>query len=206
MGDSSKPLAGTVGVTFSLYKEEQGGAPLWVETQNVQPDNHGHDTVMLGSASSQGLPADLFTAGEPRWIGVRPQGQTEQPRVMLASVPYAMKASDAATVGGLPASAFMLAPLPSSSSSLRCLRAPAVKPTFLPSAAPVPPTSSPSGRTALRWAVRFCSSWAPAARRKSESTPQALHLGCEWCRYHQRPVQTSGSRHSDGNDWQELAG
>jgi hypothetical protein len=115
--DSSKPLAGTVGVTFSLYKEEQGGAPLWVETQNVQPDNHGHYAVMLGSASSQGLPADLFTDGEPRWIGVRPQGQTEQPRIMLASVPYAMKASDAATVGGLPASAFMLAPLPSSSSS-----------------------------------------------------------------------------------------
>ena len=32
---NSKPLTGTVGVTFSLYKESQGGAALWVETQNV---------------------------------------------------------------------------------------------------------------------------------------------------------------------------
>ena len=32
---SSKPMTGTVGVTFSLYKESQSGAPLWIETQNV---------------------------------------------------------------------------------------------------------------------------------------------------------------------------
>ena len=48
---TGKPLTGIVGVTFSLYKDQQGGAPLWMETQNVQPDNTGH----------------LFTAGEPRW-------------------------------------------------------------------------------------------------------------------------------------------
>jgi trimeric autotransporter adhesin len=35
--------------------------------------------------------------------------QAEQPRVFLVSVPYAMKAGDAATVGGLPPSAFVLA-------------------------------------------------------------------------------------------------
>jgi hypothetical protein len=34
---NNKPLTGTVGVTFSLYQESQGGAPLWVETQNVHP-------------------------------------------------------------------------------------------------------------------------------------------------------------------------
>ena len=33
-----QPLTGTVGVTFSLYKESQGGAALWVETQNVTLD------------------------------------------------------------------------------------------------------------------------------------------------------------------------
>src|SRR6516164_5548456 len=66
--DNGKPLNGIVGVTFSLYKDQQGGAPLWVETQNVQPDKLGHYSVMLGSASNQGLPADLFTSGEPRWV------------------------------------------------------------------------------------------------------------------------------------------
>ena len=33
---NGKPLAETTGVTFSLYKDQQGGAPLWVETQNIQ--------------------------------------------------------------------------------------------------------------------------------------------------------------------------
>ncbi|MGA9898829.1 MAG: tail fiber domain-containing protein, partial [Terriglobales bacterium] len=37
------------------------------------------------------------------------QGQDEQPRVMLLAVPYALKAGDATTIGGLPPSAFMLA-------------------------------------------------------------------------------------------------
>lgn len=104
-----KPLNGVTGVTFSLYKDEQGGSPLWIETQNVQPDKYGHYTVQLGASSSQGLPADLFSSGEARWLGVQPEGQPERPRVMLLSVPYAMKAGDATTIGGLPPSAFVIA-------------------------------------------------------------------------------------------------
>ncbi len=37
------------------------------------------------------------------------QGQVEQPRVLLVAVPYALKAADADTIGGKPASAFVLA-------------------------------------------------------------------------------------------------
>jgi trimeric autotransporter adhesin len=107
---NSKALNGTVGVTFSLYKDTQGGAALWVETQNVTPDKTGHYSVMLGSTSSQGLPSDLFNSGEARWLGVQVQGQAEQPRTLLMSVPYALKALDAETVGGKPASSFMLTP------------------------------------------------------------------------------------------------
>jgi hypothetical protein len=106
---NGKPLSGMEGVTFSLYKDEQGGAPLWVETQNVQADRSGHYVVTLGSTSSQGLPKAIFTSGEARWLGVQPQGLAEQPRVPLVSVPYALKAGDAETVGGLPPSAFMKA-------------------------------------------------------------------------------------------------
>jgi len=111
---NGKPPTAIVGVTFHLYKDEQGGPPLWMETQNVQPDKTGRYTVMLGSASSQGLPPGLFVSGEARWLGVQPQGQAEQPRVLLLSVPYALKAADAETIGGLLPSAFMLA-APSSS-------------------------------------------------------------------------------------------
>jgi hypothetical protein len=110
-------LAGTVGLTFSLYKESQGGAPLWVEIQNVSPDKAGHYSVMLGSTTSQGIPAELFVSGEARWLGVQAQGQTEQPRTLLMSVPYALKAADAQTLGGLPPSAFVLAAPPNSGSS-----------------------------------------------------------------------------------------
>jgi Chaperone of endosialidase len=107
-----EPLTGVVGVGFYLYKEEQGGTPLWAETQNVTANKAGRYTVMLGSTSSQGLPADLFASGEARWLAVQPQGQPEQPRVMLLSVPYALKAVDAQTIGGLPPSAFVLAAPP----------------------------------------------------------------------------------------------
>ena len=107
---NNKPLSGTVGVTFTLYKESQGGAPVWLETQNVTADKAGHYSVMLGSTTSQGIPANVFASGEARWLGVQAQGQAEQPRTVLMSVPYALKALDAETVGGKPASSFMPAP------------------------------------------------------------------------------------------------
>jgi|SRR5579862_93375 len=109
---NGKPVTGIVGVTFYLYKDHQGGAPLWMETQNVQADRTGHYSVVLGSATRQGLPADLFASGEARWLAVQAQGQAEQPRIMLVAVPYAMKAADAQTLGGFPPSAFLLAAPP----------------------------------------------------------------------------------------------
>ncbi len=106
---NGKPIVGVTGVTFLLYKDQQGGSPLWMETQTVTTDESGHYSVTLGAASAAGLPTSLFPAGESRWLAVQPHGEIEQPRVLLLSVPYALKAGDASTVGGLPASAFMLA-------------------------------------------------------------------------------------------------
>src|SRR5450755_160730 len=103
------PQSGVVGITFSLYGEQTGGSPLWLETQNVQADANGHYTVLLGTTKAEGLPAELFTSEQARWVGVQISGQAEQPRVLLVSAPYALKAGDAETVGGLPASAFVLA-------------------------------------------------------------------------------------------------
>lgn len=107
--DQGKPLAGISGITFSIYKDQSGGAPLWMETQNVNTDARGNYTVQLGATSAEGLPLDVFASGEARWLGVRVNGGEEQPRVLLLSVPYALKAADAQTLGGLPASAFVLA-------------------------------------------------------------------------------------------------
>jgi hypothetical protein len=104
-----KNLSGAIGVTFAIYREQQGGAPLWIETQSVQADPKGNYTAQLGATKPDGLPLDLFASGEARWMGVSINGGEEQPRVLLLSVPYALKAADAETVGGLPASAFVLA-------------------------------------------------------------------------------------------------
>jgi hypothetical protein len=104
-----KHLTGTVGVTFLLYKDQTGGAPLWLETQNVQADKNGHYSVMLGSGTAHGLPPEVFVGGEARWLGVQASGQAEQARTLLFSVPYALKALDAETLGGKPLSAFQLA-------------------------------------------------------------------------------------------------
>ena len=106
---SGRPLTGITGVTFLLYRDEQGGVPLWIETQNITPDKTGKYSVNLGATKLESSLSDSFANSEARWLGVQISGQAEQPRVLLVSVPYAMKAADADTIGGLPASAFMLA-------------------------------------------------------------------------------------------------
>ena len=68
---SGKPLAGTVSVTFALYDQQEGGAPSWSETQNVEVDAQGRYSVLLGAASGAGVPAELFRSSEGRWLGVR---------------------------------------------------------------------------------------------------------------------------------------
>ncbi len=113
-----KPIAGIAGVTFAIYKDQYAGAPLWMETQNVHPDAKGNYTVQLGASQSDGLPLELFSSGDARWLGVTVNGGQEQPRVLLLSVPYALKAADAQTLGGLPPSAFVLAaPAPDANST-----------------------------------------------------------------------------------------
>jgi hypothetical protein len=108
---SNQPLSGVVGLEFALYREQQSGAPLWMEIQNVQLDEQGRYSVLLGSAQGAGLPLELFTSNQSHWLGVKAQlpGRQEEPRVLLVSVPYALKAADADTLGGKPPSAFVLA-------------------------------------------------------------------------------------------------
>ncbi|HZP02928.1 MAG TPA: hypothetical protein VFD30_21950, partial [Terriglobia bacterium] len=108
----SKLRSGPVTLTFSIYSDQDGGDPLWSETQtlNVSPD--GRYEVLLGGETNGGLPLDIF--GDPakdigqaqgRWLGIQVGGEPEQrPRVMLVSVPYALKAADAERLGGKSAS------------------------------------------------------------------------------------------------------
>src|SRR5580698_3472810 len=90
--ESGNALSGPQGVTFLLYEEQEGGSPLWMETQTVVGDKSGRYSAVLGSSTSQGLPTYLFASSQARWLGVQTQGQAEQPRIMLLAVPYALKA------------------------------------------------------------------------------------------------------------------
>ncbi len=103
---SARP--GVISIKFSIYADAAGVTPLWQEVQNIAVDSQGRYEVMLGATANEGIPVDLFNSGEPRWLGVQAvlPGSEEQHRVLLVSVPYALRAGDAETLGGLPASAF----------------------------------------------------------------------------------------------------
>jgi hypothetical protein len=74
---------------------------------------------LLGATQPNGLPLDLFTNGTAQWLGIQPNlpAAAEQPRVLLVGMPYALKAADSDTLGGLPASAFVQAAVQASSTA-----------------------------------------------------------------------------------------
>ena len=57
-----------------------------------------------------GIPAAVFGSGDAQWLGTvfERAGEVEGPRVRITSVPYALRASDADTLGGRPASDYLL--------------------------------------------------------------------------------------------------
>ncbi len=97
----------TVEAVFSIYAAAEGGEPLWTETQKVTVDQDGSYTVLLGSVSHSGLPQTLFQGGAARWLGVSVERAPELSRVLLSSVPYAMKSADTQALAGHPAGDFV---------------------------------------------------------------------------------------------------
>ena len=60
----------------------------------MELDAAGNYNVLLGSTKNGGMPAELFGANEPRWLQVsfHVPDAVDSPRVLLVSVPYALKA------------------------------------------------------------------------------------------------------------------
>jgi len=59
LDEQGKAISGTAAATFAIYKDQQGGAALWMETQNVSVNTAGHYSAQLGASKPDGLPAEL---------------------------------------------------------------------------------------------------------------------------------------------------
>jgi len=103
-----RPLSGEVEVTFALYKQETDEEPLWKETQKLELDKQGGYTALIGATQPGGVPAELFRSDEARWLSVQVQGEPQSSRILLVSVPYALKAVEAEKLGGKSVSDFVL--------------------------------------------------------------------------------------------------
>lgn len=99
-------LDGTYTITFSLYNVENGGEPIWSESQSVTVAD-GIYNVQLGTENS--LSASLFD-NDNLYLKVEVENETLAPRQRITCTAYAMKAEiagDADTVDGQHASDFL---------------------------------------------------------------------------------------------------
>lgn len=87
LASTAGSVANPFGVTFSIYRQQDGGAPIWLETQNVSVDNGGRFRVLLGRTRAEGIPASLFSAQEERTNSVGRQIKKEGKTVTSASEP-----------------------------------------------------------------------------------------------------------------------
>jgi len=106
---TGEPRTGPVTLVISLYGAPDDPQALWSETQQGTLTAAGGYTVFAGASQPDGLPRELFASGAARWIGVAIQGEAEQPRVRILSVPYALSAGNAETLGGSKVTDFVMA-------------------------------------------------------------------------------------------------
>ena len=106
-GQAPAGAAGARTAVLAVFDVSTGGSPLWQETQVVRVGPDGRFAVLVGAGQAEGLPPGVLASSEPRWLEVRFDGDTAMTRALLTSVPYALRAADADTLGGLPASAFL---------------------------------------------------------------------------------------------------
>src|SRR4051812_29693871 len=55
-----QPARAVETVTFSIYADREGGAPMWQETQTVAIDAQGGYSLLLGASRPDGIPAAVF--------------------------------------------------------------------------------------------------------------------------------------------------
>jgi len=98
--DAGAASGDAVDIVFSLYDVSTGGAPVWSETINVDPDDEGRFAVTLGATTTFASQGVDFTV--PLYLGVAVGADAEMtPRFELAVAPYAFRAATAADAEAL---------------------------------------------------------------------------------------------------------
>ena len=75
-GTASSSASSTTSARFALYSEQQGGTPLWLETQNIAVEASGRYSVLLGSATKDGVPGGVVRLGRSSLAGSKDRRRT----------------------------------------------------------------------------------------------------------------------------------
>lgn len=105
---SGVPLSGSHNLTFTIYDVDAAytATAIWTSTVSGISVTNGVVNVELGGPGQTVLPANTFSTGD-RYLGIAIDGGAEMtPRQKITSVGFALKASDADTLGGQAAGTF----------------------------------------------------------------------------------------------------
>ena len=86
LDSAGDPIDTNVTAVFSIYTSEVGGTALWTETQDVLVED-GLFTAYLGDVTT--LDLTLFRDNGDLWLGIQIGTDSEMPRVLLGSNPFA---------------------------------------------------------------------------------------------------------------------
>ncbi|MFZ1946071.1 MAG: PSA repeat domain-containing protein [bacterium] len=102
--DSGAALSGTHEVGFRIYDSAALGALLWADTTMVTASSDGVFSVVLG-----GERPITIGGADSCYLEIEVDGEILAPRRELVSVPYALRAAGADSLGDLPVEAFAAA-------------------------------------------------------------------------------------------------
>jgi hypothetical protein len=113
LDEADNAVDGAVRLTFKFYasKDPEDTTSVWSESYDLTAFK-GMYAVELGKTfgNKQAIAATLFPPGEERWLGITVgTGAELSPRLRMGSVPYALHALDADTLGGALPSSFAAA-------------------------------------------------------------------------------------------------
>jgi hypothetical protein len=98
LSTSAGPVNGNVEVTFSLFSTATGGSSVWTETRSGINATNGLFFVDLGAVTPLD---DTIFDGAALYLEMTVSGETLSPRVPVRSVPYAIRANTADSLGPL---------------------------------------------------------------------------------------------------------